>query len=87
MKVSSYLVPEAIMLRPAAHDKWQLIEDLCKQMCSANGCSSAITQASLKAVINREKSSSTGMDGGVAVPHAAVEGLPSLMVGMAVMPE
>jgi len=87
MRVSAYLKPEAIMLRPATTDKWQLVEVLCRQICQANGCTSAVTETAVKAVLEREKSSSTGMDGGVAVPHAAVAGLPTLMVGMAVMPE
>ncbi|MBC8370610.1 MAG: PTS sugar transporter subunit IIA [Planctomycetes bacterium] len=87
MKVATYLKPEAVLLRPAASDKWQLIEKLCRQLCEANGCSAKTTNAAVKAVLEREKSASTGMDGGVAVPHAAVDDLPSLMVGMAVMPE
>jgi PTS system nitrogen regulatory IIA component len=87
MRVATYLKPEAVMLRPAASDKWQLIELLCRQICEANGCNATITNAAVKAVLQREKSASTGMDGGVAVPHSTVDGLPSLMVGMAVMPE
>jgi mannitol/fructose-specific phosphotransferase system IIA component (Ntr-type) len=87
MRVATYLKPEAIMLRPAAADKWQLIEALCRQLCEANSCSAAITNQAVKTVLQREKSASTGMEGGVAVPHSAVDGLPGLMVGMAVMPD
>jgi mannitol/fructose-specific phosphotransferase system IIA component (Ntr-type) len=87
MRVATYLKPESVMLRPAATDKWHLIEALCRQLCESNGCTTKVTNDALKAVLQREKSVSTGMDGGLAVPHAAVEGLPGLMVGMAIMPD
>ena len=87
MQVASYLMPSSVLLRPSCHNKWDLIKQLCEAVSVSYNCSPELSVSIREAVLAREESSSTGMDGGIAVPHAAVDGLNSLMVGMAVKPE
>ena len=74
MQVASYLTPSSVLLRPNCKDKWDLITQLCGAVSASYHCSSELSALIHEAVCEREKSSSTGMDGGIAVPHAAVEG-------------
>jgi mannitol/fructose-specific phosphotransferase system IIA component (Ntr-type) len=44
-------------------------------------------EAAKDALLAREKSVSTGMEQGIAVPHATLEGLTELIAGIAIFPE
>lgn len=56
----------------AVADSWQM--------------SPEIREACQKCVFAREESASTGMEAGIAVPHAAVDGLEHLVISMALLP-
>lgn len=73
MKPSELLDPTDVLLdfRPA--DKWQAIRDLVRHLVANGKLPSEHEDVVLDAVLDRERSMSTGMERGVAVPHAAVE--------------
>ena len=87
MSVAEHLHPAAVLLRPQAADKWQLLRRMCEALVRAHVLPQARLEAAVAALIERERSVSTGMEHGIAVPHAALEGLDAMVVGMALLPE
>lgn len=63
-------------------DKWSGIQALVQHVCDSGRLPAELFDDVLDAVISRERSMSTGMEHGVAIPHAAVEGLESVAVAM-----
>lgn len=63
-------------------DKWAGIQELVQHVCDSGRLPEELFDDVLDAVISRERSMSTGMEQGVAIPHAAVEGLESVAVAM-----
>lgn len=85
MKLGRYLKPSRIILRMRARDKWDAIGELLDKLV-ADG----VVQDPARAkddVIAREKRMSTGMEEGLAVPHAKTEAVSDLVVAMGVAPE
>jgi mannitol/fructose-specific phosphotransferase system IIA component (Ntr-type) len=87
MSVAEHLHPAAVLLRPEAADKWQLLHLMCEVLARANLLSQELLEPAVAALTERERSVSTGMEQGIAVPHAALEGLPGMVVGMALLPD
>jgi fructose PTS system EIIA component len=63
-------------------DKWQAIRELVDHLVSRGRLDAARSEEVLDAVLSREKSMSTGMERGVAIPHAAVDDLDSVVACM-----
>jgi mannitol/fructose-specific phosphotransferase system IIA component (Ntr-type) len=68
----------------SAKDKWTAIGEMLDRLVAAGRAPAARRDAIAAAVVEREKSMSTGMERGVALPHAAVEGLGELVTCLAV---
>ncbi len=66
-------------------DKWQAIRSLVDHMVGAGRIAEAQKESILEAVLSREKSMSTGMENGVAIPHAAVDELESVVACMGIV--
>jgi mannitol/fructose-specific phosphotransferase system IIA component (Ntr-type) len=64
-------------------DKFTLIEKLSEVIAKNNSLDSKIVK---KAVIEREKVMPTGLEHGVAIPHARIEGLKKPIIAVAVCP-
>ena len=86
MSVAEHLHPAAVLLRPEAEDKWQLLRRMCEALVKAHVLPAELLDRAVEALIERERSVSTGMEQGIAVPHAALDGLPGMVVGMALIP-
>lgn len=86
MDIKSQFSPACVLLNPPVPDKWALLDCLIDCAAEAWGLDDSLRESSRAALIARERSVSTGMEAGIAVPHAAVEGLPQMIVGMALMP-
>lgn len=87
MPLADCLHPAAVLIAPEAPDKWQLIERLTQAMVASGRLPAARQAEAVKALFARETCVSTGMEHGIAIPHAALEGLAEMVVAMALIPE
>lgn len=65
-------------------DKWGAIRAVLDLVAAAGRIPTDRRESIHTAVVEREKSMSTGLESGIALPHAAVEGLEELVAGLAV---
>ncbi len=87
MDFPAHLRPSSILLAPQVADKWALLADMVRALQASWDFSEELYEVCLRCVLEREKSVSTGMEAGIAVPHAAVDGLPTMVMSMALIPE
>jgi mannitol/fructose-specific phosphotransferase system IIA component (Ntr-type) len=87
MKLSQLLEPEQILLPFSATDKWAAISAMPAALVKAGRLSQALEPAAVEALLARERSMTTGMEGGVAIPHAALDGIEALLAVLAVAPQ
>lgn len=71
-KISSFLAPNDVLLDIRAPDKISLLHDLATRASLSAGLPSDVI---LTELLKREQLGSTGMGGGVAIPHARYIGL------------
>ncbi len=86
MALADYLRPDAVLLSPQASDKWQLIRQMVDGLVRAGHLPAPRREEAVAALDARERSVSTGMEQGIAVPHAALEELDGVRAAMAVIP-
>lgn len=67
----------------SARDKWNAIEMILDRLVANGRVPAARRDAIQAAIVEREKSMSTGMEHGIAIPHAAVDGVEELATGLA----
>ncbi len=82
MKLTDYVTPEHVKIGLESERKEEVIEELVELLVSA--CDLCDADTIYQAVMNREREGSTGLEKGVAIPHAkcdAVERL-SIVVGI-----
>ena len=85
MRLQDLIPPQHILLGLEATDKWEVIDRLTANL-EARGAVPAVLARSFKeAVVQRERSMSTGMERGIAIPHAAVDGLERVVAGLAIV--
>lgn len=87
MALSDCLHPASVLIAPAAPDKWALIERLADALVASGSLPAARHAEAVKALFAREKCVSTGMEHGIAIPHAALDDLPGMMVALALLPD
>lgn len=75
MDISDLLTPEAIFLRGGASSKRQVLSMTAEAAAQALGLEEG---RCLDALLEREALGSTGLGGGVAVPHARIDGMTSV---------
>ncbi len=72
MKLSEVLVESAIQLDLDGRDKWQAIEELTDRLVLTDQIPAQHRDRVHAALVAREKSMSTGMEQGIAIPHTSV---------------
>ncbi|MEQ1895432.1 MAG: PTS sugar transporter subunit IIA [Planctomycetota bacterium] len=85
MRLQELLPPEHIVIGLEAADKWEVIDRLIAHLVARGAVPGAQGRALQEAVLQRERSMSTGMERGIAIPHAAVDGLERVVAAMAVI--
>lgn len=85
MRPSELLDPGDVLLDFQPTDKWQAIDDLVHHLVATGKLPAALEESVRDAVLDRERSMSTGMERGVAIPHAAVEEASELLAVMGVV--
>ncbi len=79
MLLTELIREDLIKINLEANDKWDAIEELVDVLISCHELSLSDRNEVVKAVMDREKSLSTGLEHGVAVPHGAVDCLDDLV--------
>lgn len=79
MKLSELIVPELVEVPFEAEDKWQALAVLARIPVRAGRYGERMVGPIEQALVLRERSMTTGMEHGIAIPHAAVDGLEDLV--------
>lgn len=87
MKLGDLLKEGQIATGFAARDKWDTIRQLVDLLVAQGRLKSDQSEAVLAALVAREKVASTGMEHGVAIPHASVDGIEEALAALAISPE
>lgn len=85
MLLSELFSPADVVAPFDPADKWSAIRDLVRHLVESGRLREEHQENVLEAVLSREKSMSTGMEHGVAIPHAAVDDLESVIACMGIV--
>lgn len=77
-RLLNFLQEEYIQVGLEATDKWEALKELAQFMHRVHGIREITCDELIKSIIDREKTMSTGIGEGVAVPHAIIEGEPQI---------
>ena len=86
MALVEHLTSADVLLAPQVSSKWELIDLMVERLVSSGSLDASMEGAAKTALVEREKSVSTGMEHGIAVPHAALDDLHCLKVAMGLIP-
>jgi PTS system fructose-specific IIC component len=78
------LLSEIIQIGLEAHSKWEAIEELIDLLINAHELRMVDRAEVTEAVMNRERSLSTGLEHGLAVPHGAVTCVHDILVSLGI---
>lgn len=78
MKILDVLRKEAVVIDLKAREKKAVIEELVAPLAEISGVASGDL---VKVLMERERLGSTGIGGGIGIPHGKLKGLESLIVG------
>ncbi len=78
MKILDVLVEEAVLVDLNAADKKGVLEELVKPI---SGVARIESSELVKVLMDRERLGSTGIGGGIAIPHGKMKGLDTLILG------
>ncbi|QDU67197.1 PTS sugar transporter subunit IIA [Engelhardtia mirabilis] len=85
MRLSELLRQEDLLVPLEAVDKWDAIARLVAHLVKCGRIPEDARGELLELVLARERSMSTGMEHGIAIPHAAVDALDELVACMGVV--
>jgi len=85
MKLSSYLDPKLIFTNLEAATKEEAIEKLISGIAVHDKKVASMEEKIKKCVLDRENEISTAMGGGIAIPHARVEGFEDFVIALGVL--
>ena len=69
MKLSDFVVRDAILVDLQATGKEDAIREIVQSLCRAGSLAEGDAESVIRAILNREELGSTGIGQGVAVPH------------------
>jgi len=85
MQLTELFSPADFLLGFAPGDKWAAISSMMEHLVKSGRCDDATSEALHEAVLARERSMSTGMERGIAIPHAAVDDLAEVIACIGVV--
>lgn len=85
MKPSELLGPDDLLLGFDPVDKWTCIQDLVEHLGQSGRLAPDLVEPVRDAVLARERSMSTGMEEGVAIPHAALDEVSEVIACLAII--
>ncbi|RKY21650.1 MAG: PTS sugar transporter subunit IIA [Planctomycetota bacterium] len=84
MKLSELLPTAAIRLDMEGKDKWELISELTDTLVTSGQVEAGSRDAVHDALVARERSMSTGMEKGIAIPHASAPEVEETVVALGI---
>ncbi len=85
MRLTDYIGPEHVKLDLEGANKQEVIEELVEYM--SEYCGSCDADTILEAVMNRERDGSTGLEKGIAIPHAKCDAVDKLRIVIGISKE
>lgn len=85
MQLHELLEPADLIVDFRPTDKWDAIPQLVEHLATRHGLDSELAKRVEESVLQRERSMSTGIEHGIAVPHSAVEGLEQVIGCMGIV--
>jgi len=85
MQLQELFSPANLVVGLEASDKWEAIRTLLGHLVQLGSVPPEREEELLEALFERERSMSTGMERGLAIPHAAVDGIPDLQAALGVI--
>lgn len=86
MRLHELLTPETILVDWQPPTKWKAIEELTACLAETYRFTPAEAATVTEAVLDREHKMSTGMEHGIALPHATCDVVPSMTAALGVSP-
>ena len=86
MKLADLITPELVELPLRAADKWEALRVLAHVPVRAGRYPATFAPVVEQALVLREQSMTTGMEHGIAIPHAAVDGIDELVAVLGLNP-
>jgi mannitol/fructose-specific phosphotransferase system IIA component (Ntr-type) len=86
MKLSELITAELVELPLQASDKWQALATIARVPVRAGRYGADFVPAVEQALVLRERSMTTGMEHGIAIPHAAIDGIDDLIAVLGINP-
>lgn len=87
MRLSDLLHPDRVVHPLRATDKWEVIRQITRSAVDAGALPAKLFDTVHEALVTREKSMTTGMENGIAIPHAAVDGIADVIAILGIAPE
>ena len=87
MKIGDLLKEGQIAMGFQARDKWEAITRMVDLLLAQNAIKPEQRTAVYDALVAREKVASTGMEHGVAIPHASIDEIETAVAALAIAPE
>ena len=85
MNLRDLFQPSDLLVGFDPTDKWDAIRLLVEHLAASGKIDQALAPIVLEQVVARERSMSTGMERGVAIPHAAVEEIEEVRAAMGIV--
>ncbi len=79
MKLSDLITNDLVEVPLRAADKWEALSILARVPVRAGRYPQSLVALVEQALIARERSMTTGMEHGIAIPHAAIDGIDELV--------
>lgn len=78
------LSKNSIILKPVSQNRWELIEEMVDLAVKNRDIEPDDREAIIKALVDREKSMSTGIGNGVAIPHCTTPRVSKVIIIMSI---
>jgi mannitol/fructose-specific phosphotransferase system IIA component (Ntr-type) len=85
MRLSELFSVEDVLVDFQPTDKWDAIQKLVQHLVARGRLDRAAAPSIVEAVQGRERSMSTGMEHGIAIPHAAVDGVQGVLACLGIV--
>jgi PTS system fructose-specific IIA component len=87
MSLLENLKKNNIITKPHAKNRWEIIEEMVELALKNKDIPTEDADAIKKSLIEREKSMSTGIGNGVAIPHCSTSKVSNIVAVMALVPK
>lgn len=86
MKLSELINANLVEVPLVAADKWQALSTIARVPVRAGCYPESMVETVEQALVVRERSMTTGMEHGIAIPHAAIDGIEDLVAVLGLNP-